>query len=89
MRTIPEMAHAIIADQTFGSRCDDKDAALRAFEKRTEDVKSVVAPARLLVFEVREGWGPLCDFLGVQAPSEPFPRSNDHGAFWELVSKLQ
>lgn len=88
MRTIPEMAHAIIADQTFGSSCDDKSAALRAFEKRTEAVKSTVAPERLLVFEVKDGWGPLCDFLGVPAPREPFPRSNDHAAFWELVSKL-
>jgi len=88
MRTIPEMAHAIIADQTFGSSCNDKSAALRAFEKRTEAVKSTVAPERLLVFEVKDGWGPLCDFLGVPAPREPFPRSNDHAAFWELVSKL-
>ena len=34
MKTIPEMAHAIIAEQTFGSRCDDKLAAIGAFEKQ-------------------------------------------------------
>jgi hypothetical protein len=30
-----------------------------------------------LVFDVREGWAPLCEFLGVEAPDEPFPRLNE------------
>ena len=30
-----------------------------------------------LVFDVREGWQPLCDFLDVPVPEEPFPRGND------------
>jgi hypothetical protein len=29
------------------------------------------------VFDVREGWEPLCDFLGVVAPDRPFPRLNE------------
>ena len=33
--------------------------------------------SRLLVFDVREGWAPLCDFLGVEVPDEPFPRLNE------------
>ena len=33
--------------------------------------------ARLLVFDVREGWPPLCAFLGVPVPDAPFPRVND------------
>ena len=33
---------------------------------------------RLLVFDVSEGWAPLCQFLGVAVPEEePFPRTND------------
>ena len=27
--------------------------------------------------QVKEGWGPLCKFLGVPEPSTPFPRVND------------
>lgn len=88
IRNIPEMAHAIIADQTFGSACNDEAAALRAFEKRTEDVKSALAPDRLLVFQVSDGWEPLCEFLGVAVPDKPFPRSNDQEGFWELIKKL-
>jgi hypothetical protein len=32
---------------------------------------------RLLVWDVREGWGPLCAFLGLPVPDEPFPNVND------------
>ncbi len=31
----------------------------------------------LLVYEVKEGWEPLCEFLGVEVPDKPFPRLND------------
>lgn len=89
MQTIPEMAHTIIAEQTFNSDCDDKIAALRAFEKRTEDVLSSIAADRLLVFDVSEGWEPLCDFLDVPVPEQSFPRTNDRDEFWELAKKLE
>ena len=32
---------------------------------------------RLLVFDVRAGWAPLCQFLGVPVPARPFPNIND------------
>ena len=88
MEIIPQMAHAIIAEQTFGAECDDKVAAIKAFEKRTQDVKAAIAADRLLVFDVSEGWEPLCSFLAVPVPEQPFPRSNDPDAFWELIKKL-
>jgi hypothetical protein len=34
---------------------------------------------------VKEGRAPLCDFLGVPVPAEPFPRSNDRSEFWDKV----
>lgn len=35
------------------------------------------ASERLLVYEVKEGWAPLCEFLGVEEPDKPFPHLND------------
>jgi hypothetical protein len=32
-------------------------------------------------FEVTQGWAPLCAFLGVPVPDEPFPWENDSAAF--------
>jgi hypothetical protein len=79
--TIPEMAFAIVAEQAFAGRYGDKEAAIKAFEKRTADVVSSIDAERLLVFNVSDGWQPLCDFLDLPVPNEPFPRSNDQDAF--------
>jgi hypothetical protein len=46
-----------------------------------ERVKRDVPPERLLVWEVGEGWEPLCAFLEVPVPDEPFPHANDRETF--------
>jgi hypothetical protein len=50
-----------------------------------ERVKRTVPPERLLVWEVGEGWEPLCDFLEVPVPEDPLPHANDRGEFVERV----
>ena len=71
------LADEIIWDGTFGGRFEDKAHAIGVFERHNEEVKRTIPPEKLLVYEVREGWGPLCEFLGVEVPDEPFPRLND------------
>jgi hypothetical protein len=44
-------------------------------------VQQRVPPDRLLVYEVREGWEPLCRFLGVAVPATSFPHLNDRLEF--------
>ena len=70
----------LIFEQTFGNDLghDNVIATLRAHEA---DVIASVDPAELLVFDVAEGWGPLCSFLGVREPAEPFPRTNSTEEF--------
>ncbi|HLM85470.1 MAG TPA: sulfotransferase [Solirubrobacteraceae bacterium] len=53
--------------------------------RHSEQVKSVVPPERLLVWEVGDGWGPLCEFLGVDVPETPLPHANDRDTFLERV----
>ena len=64
----------------------DEAGLMKAFNAHNEAVKATIPPERLLVFEVKDGWGPLCDFLGVPAPDEAFPRTNDRAEFWDLVT---
>jgi hypothetical protein len=54
---------------------------IKGFEAHNEEVKRVVPPERLLVWEVTEGWEPLCAFLDVPVPDEPMPHANDRATF--------
>lgn len=47
------------------------------YDKHNQEVKQTVPAAQLLVFDVREGWEPLCNFLKVPVPDEPVPKLND------------
>ena len=51
------------------------------FRRHTEAVKAAIPPERLLVYEAGQGWGPLCDFLDVPVPEEPYPLENTRAEF--------
>ena len=56
---------------------EDVPTLEKGFEAYNEFVKATVPPERLLVFSVKEGWEPLCNFLDQPVPDEPFPHIND------------
>jgi hypothetical protein len=72
-----DVVREIVWQGTFEGRFEDRRYAIEVFERHNEEIKRRVPPERLLVYEVREGWGPLCEFLGVPEPEVPFPRLND------------
>lgn len=59
-----------------------RDCAVGAYRQNNRLVRELIPPERLLVFDVREGWEPLCRFLDVPVPSTPFPRSHPRDEFW-------
>ncbi len=50
-----------------------------------EMVKLVTPPDRLLLFQLKDGWDPLCAFLGKPVPSTPFPRLNETAVLQEKM----
>lgn len=62
--------------------------AVEYFAWYTEAAKRAISAERLLVFDVREGWAPLCEFLGVPVPETPFPHTNSGAEFAEFHRKL-
>jgi len=58
---------------------------VEGFIAHNEEVKRVVPADRLLVWEVTEGWEPLCDFLGIPVPAQPLPHANDRATFLDRV----
>jgi hypothetical protein len=74
--------------RTFGGG-DMHDRAFMTdfFRKHTEAVKAAVPAERLLVYEVGQGWAPLCEFLGVPVPDTPFPQVNSREEFQARASR--
>jgi hypothetical protein len=77
----PRMSRATVMDGIFGGRIDDRAHVIQVFERHIAEVKEAISSERLLVFDVHEGWAPLCAFLGRPVPDEPFPRVNDRVEF--------
>ena len=77
LRSMLQMNDEIIWDRTFLDCVDDKEAAIGIFNAHTEHIKATIPSDRLLIFNVTEGWPPLCRFLDVPVPDAPFPRAND------------
>jgi Sulfotransferase domain len=71
---------------TFAGTEGRREPMMEAMERFNEDVKSTVPAERLLVWEPKEGWEPLCEFLEVDVPSEELPRINDTQAFRSSTS---
>ena len=72
----------------FGDRLNDRAFMTDWFERRNQTVIDALPPERLLVYSPREGWEPLCSFLGVPVPDGPFPRVNSRDEL-EQVSNEQ
>jgi hypothetical protein len=84
VKAMIDAAYEMICVQTMSGSVD-RESALAAYRRRTEDVRATIPPERLLVFDVAQGWEPLCRFLAVPVPAEPFPRVNSAEEFWEVV----
>ena len=70
-------------------RADYSEAAvIKVFNEWNRDVQARCPPERLLVFDVKEGWKPLCDFLGKPVPDVPFPHENDTAHFQRMIITL-
>jgi hypothetical protein len=85
VRSVLAMGTAIVAEQTMSGRPEDEATALAAYRRRMADVTAEIAPERLLVFDVADGWQPLCRFLGLPVPDMPFPRTHSVDEFWQMV----
>ncbi len=72
----------------FDNEIHDHDHLIAAFNRHTEEVKASIAKDRLLVFDAKEGWAPLCAFLGVAIPDEPYPRVNSKEEMRPLMEAM-
>jgi len=82
-----EMAQKTVYD-TMDNRMQDKEFMVSFFNDRSKKIINTIAPNRILVYQVKEGWGPLCEFLDVPIPDMDFPRINSRNETKELIANM-
>lgn len=80
-RKFGPMARKLIWQRFHKGTMPDRAAAVAEYHRHVAEVRDAVPAERLLVFSVAEGWAPLCAFLELPVPDQPFPRVNDRDAF--------
>jgi len=82
-----QMIDAVVWEGDFQGRFDDKELTLETYRRHSQEIIDSVPADRLLVFDVKQGWGPLSGFLGVPVPEGvPFPRANDTESFNQRIA---
>ncbi len=87
-RQFGEWACDITWRRLFDDRMEDRGHAIDVYNKHVEHVKATAPKDRLLVFEAAQGWEPLCRFLRVGVPDEPYPRVNTTDDFMNRIAQL-
>ncbi|MDB5424690.1 MAG: hypothetical protein JWQ29_2106 [Phenylobacterium sp.] len=65
----------------FDQRLREHDHVIEVFNRHNAQVRAAIPADRLLVYEVAQGWAPLCAFLGVPVPDTPMPKVNSTEEF--------
>lgn len=79
-----DMIDAIFAKRTHIDPAD-ADECIEEFERHNSEVIRTVPSERLVVWNAKEGWVPLCAALGVPVPDEPFPKANTRQEFLQRM----
>jgi hypothetical protein len=88
MKRVASMASDLAWEDMFDGKFEDRRYAIEVFNRWNEEVRESVPAEKLLVYEVKEGWEPLCDFLGIAVPAgKPFPHLNDAVAFRKMIRR--
>ncbi|ORY80998.1 P-loop containing nucleoside triphosphate hydrolase protein [Protomyces lactucae-debilis] len=74
--------------QKYCSDLEQQNSAI-VHSRHNAYIKEIVPADRLLIFNVKEGWQPLCDFLGVPVPKTPFPHVNDTHGVNKIITTMQ
>jgi hypothetical protein len=83
LAAVMEMGQAVVRDRTFGPDLASmtESEIVGVYEAHNQAVRDEAPADRFLEFDVVQGWEPLCTFLEVPVPDEPFPNVNDTAQF--------
>eukprot|EP00092_Neocalanus_flemingeri_P106134 GFUD01136137.1.p1 GENE.GFUD01136137.1~~GFUD01136137.1.p1 ORF type:complete len:308 (+),score=51.64 GFUD01136137.1:21-944(+) len=62
--------------------------AEKFFNDWEAEVRRTVPSENLLVASAKEGWAPLCNFLGLPVPENDYPRVNDTASIQKMIRNI-
>ena len=86
-RRIPVlMYNRKLSELEFGKDLENKEKVIKRYNKHYEEVIKTIPDDRLLLFDPKSGWEPLCRFLKLPVPLIPYPKSNTRKEFLDRVN---
>jgi len=86
-RRIPVlMYNRKLSELEFGKDLKNKEKVIKRYNKHYEEVIKTIPDNRLLLFDPKSGWEPLCRFLKLPIPLIPYPKSNTRKEFLDRVN---
>lgn len=82
-RRVQHLADKLILKTMLQGQSTSREAAIALYEQHNESIQQAIPPEQLLIFDVSQGWPPLCRFLEVPEPSVEFPKANSRAEFRE------
>ena len=78
----------LIWNGQFEGKFEDKAFIRDKYQAHEATVKENVPEENLLIYQVKDGWEPLCKFLNKPIPDLPFPKANERKEFNRKMDKL-
>jgi hypothetical protein len=75
------LINKLIFHRTFKFQFRNKKKAIEIYKNHNAKVVRDIPAEQLLIYDISEGWEPLCRFLGVPVPDRPFPNTNSSSHF--------
>ena len=71
-----EMVRRVLVERAYRGEPTDRQKVIATYRQHNADVQAAFGPDRLLVYELAQGWDPLCALLGLAVPDMAFPHVN-------------
>jgi hypothetical protein len=66
-----------------------KNSVIKFYHKYLSEIIEHCPKDKLLIYNVKQGWSPLCKFLNLKEPDLPFPFINDKKTFRGRIERMK
>ncbi|CAL8103919.1 unnamed protein product [Calicophoron daubneyi] len=72
----------------FDCPLNDDEGITKGYKNWNEQVRKTVPAENLLIFNLGEGWRPICQFLNLPVPDCQFPHSNEREQYMKRFHRI-